>query len=403
MIKNVAALEITDSKAKFAVGYALNKKPYLLYYKELPLQGLLERGSILDPKGLSKVLSAFGQIEDERMRLKLDTDDVSLVLPPLGFEVYQSSKSTNVVSVENLVDDLDISNVITLVRKESVPNGNLIVDIVPDCFILDNEKSYKNPPLKERSRTLTILAKIHTLPEKLVSSYQSVTQEANLRVRRMSVAPYCEAELIASEGEKTPDSYFLLDMGESLSTVSLVGERMLYGTFVLPKGGMDLTKQLASRLNLSYEEAETLKIKYGFDKSQRRFEIPLSANGKEYPESVNKAAINEVIESFYEDYFLLVGNAIDSLVSKQGGNPSSYQKMPLLYTGGGSNLYGLSSLLKKSFPNRPLTQYVPSVLGARRPELTSLLGLILTGSEYRGTLEDHYHGISSLTRKKEER
>lgn len=405
MIKNVAALEITDGKAKFAVGYALNKKPYLLFYKELPLVGKLSQGEIVDPKGLSKLLSSFGQIEDESMRLKLDTDDVSLILPPLGFEVYQNNKTTNVVSPDDTVDDLDINNVMMLVKKELVPNGNSIVDIVPDCFILANGKAYANPPIHEKSETLTIHAKVHTLPQRLVESYQSATQAAGLRVRRMSVAPYCEVELIASEGERYPKNYFLVDMGESLSTVSFVGERMLFGSFVIPQGGKDLTKAIAEKLGLSLEEAEALKDKYGYDTRKRGYEIPMNALGKNYPPSVNKEALSKVIEGFVKDYLILIENGIEGLIRKQKGDPNNpgFLSIPLLYTGGASRLYGLPELMKRAFPNRPLIPYVPSVLGARKPELTSLLGLILTGSEYRGTLEDHYHGVSALTRSKEAR
>ena len=75
-------------------------------------------------------------------------------------------------------------------------------------------------------------------------------------------------------------------------------------------------------------------------------------------------------------------------------------KQPLLIGGGGSLLSGLLPYLTSI--NLPgvsnIYSYIPPFPGARDPAAINLLGAIAARSSYRGTLEDNYAGVSTLSR-----
>lgn len=403
--KVTAALEIASSGAKFAVGYCLNNRPIILYYgkKKFP-DGILKDGKIIDPERLAPILASFFHLEDEELSLKISADNVSLVLPPLGLQIYQNDKTTNVVASDSRIDRIDISNVMAIVRKESIPNNNVVVDIVPDDFVLQNGKVFSNPPIGERSDTLTVQAKVHTLPEKIVYAFRHAIENAGVRVRRNSVATYCVSQLFASD-KALPENYVYVDLGARLTTVSLIGNTQPYASVFYPVGSDDLTEDIAAAFGISEEEANLLKEKYGYDTREHKYALPLMSidDGEGGKKALTQNDLNQVIASFFKERLSsLLSAAFNSLFARQPNGDSLRERLPLIVSGGGSLLNGLSQLLKPLFNNRDYIHFVPNILGARDPGANNLLGLIVAEGVYRGTLEDNYHGVSTLSRNQRE-
>jgi cell division protein FtsA len=398
--KNTAVLEITDDAAKFAIGYAIGGQPILVYKTERPVRGLVKNGVVTDVKGVSDVIKDFLHIEDEAARLKINALNLSIIIPPLGLQIYQNTKITNVVSSQALVDQIDVTNLNSLLMKDPIPNGNVIVDIIPDAFDLDNGKSYKNPPLGEKSNSIAIHAKIHTLPGSLVRDCRAAVEGAGFRIKDVSVAPYCASQLIASD-RSMPENYLLLDMGARLTTLSMIGATAPYSSLFFYKGGDDLTEAIASAMGLSFQAASDLKKGYGHEDRVTKYEAPIAISATETGKTkYYQKSLNAVVENYFEDFNAHLTNAIAKLVARQ---PASQiiQTMPIVAIGGASQLKGLSKLLAPSLGARQFIAYVPSTLGARDPRFANILGLIVAESRYRGTLEENYHGVSALSRERQ--
>jgi cell division ATPase FtsA len=397
--KYTACLEISSDYAKFAVGSVLHNQPVILYYAKKPLKGGLLKGEIDNPKLIQDVIKGFLQIQDESLGLKINGTSVSIVVPPLGFQIYRCETVTNVIASTSLIDKIDIANVMSLVKKEPIPNGNVIVDIVPDAFILSNGKGYANPPLGEKSDSLAVQAKVHTLPEKLLYDYRSTVEGAGFRVKRACVASYCASQLIASD-KTMPETYIYVDIGAHLTTVSFVGKTSPFGSLFFAEGGDDLTSAISDAFSVSLEDATLLKEKYGYDPRVSKYQMPLikSKDDDGKPTVYFQNNLNAVIENFFDTYDSLLNNAITTLLAKKLIAEGGMEKIPLVFGGGGSLLYGLTSLLVSSVGKRPYFLYAPKVIGARDPGAINLLGLICAEGSYRGTLEDNYHGVSTLSR-----
>ncbi len=393
--KPAAAIEIADDKAKFLIGQSRGKGVEVLYYDEQPMPaGAVSGGEIKDEEAVAKVLSAFRSIDDEALRVKVNADSASLVLPPVGLSVYQSVKSSQTIS--DNVQVLDINNVLSLLNREKIPGNLSIIDIVPDFFTIDSAEHYKDPPLGQKANSIAIQAKVHALPGELTASYKRAAAKAGFRVRRLSVSSYLDAQML-SLAPDMPKSCFYIDIGAKVTSVSLLSEGSPYSALCLRAGGDDLTEHIAARLSIPVQAAKSVKEAYGYDLRTTDYSPYIRKVGGENP--IRQSDLNDAIKSYFADFGAYVGNAIKTLSDKQGQDSAGdLLGLPLVVGGGGADLYGLAELLRPSLGARNVVRYVPRAVGGSDPSMTALLGMILVSGTYRGSLWDDGQRVSTLSR-----
>lgn len=396
MEKPTAAIEISSAEIKLVVGYEIDGQPIVLYAMRKPIDAFVERGQIVNLIGLIDAIREIKEIKDATAKLKLTISEAILLLPPLGLEVYQSDKTTNVVSPTGTVEAIDISNVVSLVRKEVIPHGGQIIDIVPDAFALDNGVALSSQPLGEKSNSLSISAKIHALPFSVIENFRRAFKEADIVVKRALVAPHAATYLLAQD-LALPTSYLLIDMGAEVTTVSLIGDRTLFSSTYFEKGGKDLTTAIMASLNLPFDEAEKLKRRYGIDHRSMSFypTIAQSVDIEGVEKQYTTEDLNRVTEQFVYDYLVSLKQAINSLMS---GYDKKYLKMPFVISGGLGRLSGLDELIIEAFPDNKIHFCIPKAIGARHQTYVNTLGAVLANNRYQSYLEEDRPVVTPLTR-----
>ena len=396
MDKPIACIEMSASGVKLLVGYCLNGEPYCVYRAFIPLPGAYQDGNIVDEDAYADALERLRSIHDENAKVSIDITEIALVLPSTGLQVYENEKTTGTTAVNNEIAKLDISNVVSLVRKQPIPGNNAVVDIVPDEFILDNGERYVNPPFGKKSLSITMKAKIHTLPENLIYLHKNLAQHAGFRIKNESVSTYCLAEW-GKTFQDLPKSYILLDMGAKCSSVSLIGNGSPYGSQAFFLGGKDLTDMIAEGLSLDLRLAETLKQRYGFDERTISYDPTFAEFAGQGFESCayHQKDLNTIINTYFEQFGGLAQNAMNQLLIKYGGK---FDTLPLVVTGGASRLFGLESFLKNIFPRREIHFIKSKTIGCLDDGYGALLGMLVAASQYRGTLGDNHFGMTSITR-----
>lgn len=396
MEKPLAIIEISNSAIKLIVGVFLNDQPLVIYRTSILLEGEIYQGNILNRDGLINKIQRLKNIQDKEIKLKLAISDVVLVLPPLGFTVYQNEKITNVVSPTSLIEPLDIQNVISLVKRENLKPGLTYIDIVPDAFFTDDNKAYGKPPIGVKSNSLQIKAKIHTLPLRLVEDYTSLIIDSGLRPRRTIVSSYASGGLINNQ-MRDLNNYLLLDMGEDMTTLSLFGDKQIYDTTYFFKGFKDLKRQVATKLGITLEEAHKLINLYGLNNFTNSFKPIIATshnNGQE--NNIYLASLNQAIKEYLESYYDEIIKAMNTLLKNYGDDVRHF---PLVIIGGLSYLDGIKDFLSERFAsNEKVLFFVPQVIGARDATLTSVLGALVIASSYLGSLSEEEARVSKITR-----
>ena len=398
----ISVLEISDTKVRLAVGYFKDNKVNLIHVEKRPIRGLVNHGEITDFQTLSSIILSMKEFKDETTKAKFTINEVTLVLPAYGLNVYQSTKTTNVVSPFSLIATIDIENVVSLVQKEPIPSGSEIVDIIPDAFVLEKGRSFINPPINEKSNSITIKAKIHTLPSRMVNDYKRVIEGARMRVHRLCVSSYSMCEL-ARYNKEIPQSYILADIGAEITNVSLIGNCTPFETVSFVCGAKDLITKIGEKFSLSYDDSLDLLTKYGLDERPLTYKpvIATSFNGELKTEH-DPESLNTIIKGFFNEvYFPKFNIAFETLMQ---GYPESVRNLPIVFAGGLTKMFGFEGLAKSKFELNASIHYLePKFIGARDTTYCALIGAIFASSHYKGTLSDTRLKTNVIQRDKNEK
>ncbi len=162
-------------------------------------------------------------------------------------------------------------------------------------------------------------------------------QKAGISIAEMYLAPLALADAVLSEAEKR-GGCVLIDLGADTTTVSVYYKNILRHLAVIPLGGNNITKDIAS-LQMEEKDAEAMKIKYASaytenneidNNLQYSIDTERSVESREFIEIV-EARITEIIDNAWcqvpSDY-------ADKLL---GG---------IIITGGGMNLKNIERCIR---------------------------------------------------------
>ena len=397
MEKPIAAIELGSKKLKLIVGYEINGQVYVLYTLVKPYDHSIEMGEFVDANKVSQTISSIREFTDPSAKLRLNISDVLLCLPPYDLEIYQTRQITTVVTEDSKISALDIKNIYALIRNSAYPLvDKTLVDVIPESFTLDQGRIFNRPPMGESSATLTVSAKVQTLPKTIVDSYQDVLAKGGMVPRRNVISSLAAAELIGSYSG-TPESYILVDIGSNVTTVSFVGNKALYGSRYFAWGGDNITERIIETFNINEADAEKYKMMYGIDNRQMNFKAPICTvdDGSGHEVHHFNDELNDIIKNELDVFVEQLNEAIDSIVAQ---HDKSYRTFPMILIGGGAELNGLVDYITPKVPSDTVQVIRPRTLGARNATFFNCLGMILTHSKYLNLNEEAHPRVGQVTR-----
>jgi len=155
MEKPVAVVEFGSKKIKLVVGFEIDGQPYVLYASTIPYGNNIDFNEAYTSDVTTQLVGDFRNFSDNSVKLKLSINEVLLSIPPFGLEIYDNQQITTVISDENKIANIDIRNIYALIRNGASSLQNELINIIPDSFVLDQGRSFSNPPIGEVSSTLT--------------------------------------------------------------------------------------------------------------------------------------------------------------------------------------------------------------------------------------------------------
>lgn len=403
MVKQIAALELSNRYYKLVVGYTLDNKVDILYKTKRPLSVPFKDGDIFDIGSLASDLTKISNIEatTKNVKMNIKINEVALILPPYGLQVYNSIKSTNTVSTISKIDRIDITNALSLIRKEKLPNTNdELVDIIPNKFIIDNNETFLVPPLNQVSSTITIDANVYTLPKKMVNDMQKACANAQINVKREVVAPVGVSFILKGSNFKH-QTYILVDFSDKTTSLSFVGNEVVYASNFFSLGFDDLIQKVSNEFGIDRKLAENIILTYGIDNRQNSY-APAIAAGIDSLGNERKWTKDDLVKqilAFLKTWIDYFNGSLKNLLSSITDKPELNDKIVLAFYGEGSKLYGLKEYLLKVLPSNPIEFISMPTIGCTEPEYINCLGAIFMASSYRGALEDdNKHQVTSINR-----
>lgn len=390
MEKEIAALEIRSRSIVLVLGNVQNNKVNITSKVVRPLSVALKDGEVLDSSSLTNDIKNIMVIEDHNHNVKINVNEVALVLPPYGLEVYSSQKQTTVISSVSRIEKIDISNDLTMLKKEKIPNqNNSIIDIIPNYFLIDGNKKFTEPPLGETSSQILVDANIYSLNTNLVQDLMDAVVHAGLKIRRNVIAPIAASQLFANY-KYSIETYVLVDSGRRTTSLSFVGNNVVYSSKYFSFGLDNLIDRVAQNFNLLKADAEELVNLYGYDDRKSTLNPVICKSiidGKEV--SFYQDDLNAIVVKYFQDFLTRFNDTLMDITKEYS---EILKSLNLVFIGENFKIKGFKNYLNKfittytcNFPILPNVELQDS-------SLVNCAGAILLSSVYKGSLEDDIKG-----------
>ncbi|MBO4851860.1 MAG: cell division protein FtsA [Prevotella sp.] len=204
-------------------------------------------------------------------------------------------------------------------------------------------------------------------------------ENAKIAIAEMYLAPIALAQSVLTEAEKR-SGCMLVDLGADTTTVSVYYKNILRHLVVIPLGGNNITKDIAS-LQMEDSEAEEMKIKYASAYTDSTEIEPDKTIAIDAERNIDMQTFVDLVEARVNE---IIQNAWLQV-------PQEYNDKLLggiILTGGGSNMKNI----KKAFTNitniqkiriaNTVTQNVTSTdkdINARNGMMNTIIGLLARG------------------------
>ncbi len=277
----------------------------------------------------------------------------------------RSINSHGVVPIrKNEVRQEDISAVIAAAQAIPIPEGQQILHVLPQYFVIDGQEKVKDPLGMYGIR---LEAQVHIITGSVASAQNLVKccQAAGVNVLDIILEQLASADAVLTEDEREL-GVGVLDIGGGTSDLALYQHGNIRHTMVLPMAGNHFTNDVAIGLHTTLKEAERIKREYGLAKASMLkeddvIEVEL-VQGNEKNIVVLHDLVN-IIQPRAQELLTIVHEEIVRY------HLQSFMRSGLVLTGGGSLLRGMKELAEEIFE-------VPVRVGAPRsyyalPELLS--------------------------------
>jgi cell division protein FtsA len=286
---------------------------------------------ILPARGIHQ--GAVVHMEDAMQTLKVALKEVrQTVKQPLKkVLLVVHHKDTMVQSVTGsitlkgqTVTAVDVARTLDAAKATGWPEAYDLLHFGVQSFTLDGVSGINNP-IGMSGHKMTVHAYLMLCHKQVAANLLRCVRGCGLEVTHCLLKP-----LAASVYDLTEDERQLgvgwVHIGATLTTVAIFFKRELIDMVTLPIGGYHITADIASLYQLSLNDAEILKQRYGTDASQRQ-----SLHGGVSLEDVIMARCEEIVE--------WVGKVVKQCYVAQ------HASCGFVISGGSSQLMGLPELI----------------------------------------------------------
>ena len=313
----IVGVDIGTSKVSTVVGEVNNFSQVEIICNTSYKCSGLKKGKIINEDEI--ILSLAKTIKDAEEETNLKINSAYVTIPGKYVTIVQNSITKEVKDKYAGISVRDVQNAIMQVKDIEVPEGQNLIDIVPDKITLENG-TIVTDPVGKLSSNFTISAQVILADRDYVRQLSTIFKKAGLEIDGIVPITLAERNLVLDTNE-LHDNIMLLDIGAGNTDIGVFeGSTFLY-TNSIPLGGDTITNDIALVLNISEEEADKLKRQYGL--ALKSFidndnDIILNTRRDNNKNKIIKSSeLIEIIEARIEEMFSIINKDL----TNQGVKP----------------------------------------------------------------------------------
>lgn len=327
----IVALEFGTSAIR---GIAGKKKPdgtiQILDIEQERTTDAIQRGVIYN---IDKTTQAISRIV-EKLNGQLNIHINRAYIGVSGQSLHTASNfisrglETKVKITPELVDNLMDNN------RSTQYTDSQILDVVPQEYVVGNRTVTDPVGIQTdqlEARFLNVVAK-----NTLLENIHKCMRMANIEIADLFISPLTLADSLLTDNEKR-SGCAMVDFGAGTTTVAVYSGNLLRHLVVIPLGGGNITTDIATAHQMEYEEAETLKRKYGVAYVAAESDAPqqLSISNDR---TISENDLQNIIGARQEEIIMNVWNQIEQMSNKLLSG--------IIVTGGAAQLKDMPEAIK---------------------------------------------------------
>jgi len=379
--KIISGIDIGTSKITTIIGQYLDEedKFNVIAVSSIPAVGF-RRGQIINLEQASNTITQSIESAERMAGFQLNSASVCISAPHI-----ESVNSHGVVAISNPNGEIcqnDIDRVIEAAKAISLPAGKELIHIIPIRYTVDGQEGVIDP-LSMNGVRLEVEAHLILASSPSLKNLKKCLEDIGIKIDNLIYSGLATAKSALTETEKEL-GVALIDIGGSITTITIFNEGAPVFSSVIPVGATNITNDLAIGLRFSIEDAEKIKLRLTKIVENKKFEdeIPLSqfdVNADDNHKISVQTAVNGIIKPRVEEIFHLIYEQLE--------NSGYHQKIPagLVLTGGGSQTINIKEICEKIIP-LPLRISTPPKIGGiiddiLNPAYSSSIGLLMLTNE----------------------
>lgn len=281
------------------------------------------------------------------------------------------------------ITQTDVDRVIEAARAVVIPMDREILHVIPQTYIVDDQKGIRNPLDMIGVR---LEAEVHIITGSVTTAQNLVrcVNRAGFKADSLILQSLAAARAVLSSDEKELGC-LLLDLGGGTTDVLVYSEGAPYYTNVVPAGGTQVTNDLSIMLNIPMDAAEKMKRQSGccyMPLIDPEDTLVVPGVGGRPPQEVSRQRIASIIQPRMEEIFGIARERVEKM------GYGRLIKGGIVLTGGGALMQGAAELAATVF-GIPARVGSPFAVGGlvdeyRSPLYSTAVGLVLMGAEKAG-------------------
>lgn len=336
----ITSIDIGTTKICVLIARILdNKELEIIGVGKSPSHGL-KKGVVVDVA--KTIYSIKNAVQEAQLMAGITIE--SAVIGISGGHI-SSLNSNGIVPIKrNEIKIQDIENSLAAAKAVPIPDGQQILHVLPQYFIIDGT-TMVHDPLGMHGIRLEVQAHIITGAVSSVQNLITCCEQSEIMVSDIILEQLASANAVLSDDEKKL-GVAMLDIGGGTSDLAIYYQESIFHTMVLPIAGNHFTQDLAIGLRTTLAQAEQIKKEYGLAylgllKDDNFIEIEqVQGNDRQI---IQLHDMVRILQPRAQELFLIVKKEIEK------HNLTPYISTGIVLTGGGSLLEGMVELAEDIF------------------------------------------------------
>lgn len=255
----IVGIDIGTSKVSTFVGEVNNFNQIEIICSTSCKCQAIQKGKIVDEEELTDAISRT--INEAQDISNFQINSAYTTIPGKYITIVQNSIVKDAKDKLSGISIKDVASAIIQVRDIEIPEDKVLIDIVPDKFILEDGKAVEDP-VGKFSSNFTLTAQIILAEKEYIRQLTSVFKKAGIEIDGVVPISLAERNLVLDTNELT-DNVMILDIGAGNTEIGVFNGSTFVYTNTISLGGDNITSDIAYVLDISREEADKLKRQYG--------------------------------------------------------------------------------------------------------------------------------------------